>query len=183
MSAPGPGHPSKWSKGRIVAVFGCGGCLTWLVGCGVLASLTTKQAGKTTPPTPKPAAANKPASAPRPAATPRPRPKAKPTPKPKPQPPSTVFEQNGFAVDMAKVRVEREEFGGYVTGVVENRTGRDLSYAQIQFTFQNRAGEQVGTAVGNTNNLRAGARWRFKAVLFDAPEGSIRISDVVMSGF
>lgn len=171
------GPPSKWSTGRLLAVFGGGGCLIWLVGCPmVLSTLPGGMAGSGPSPAPR-----------IPEPTPAPRPEAKPTPKPrpkaKPKPPSTVFEQNGFAVDMAKVRVAREEFGGYVTGVVENRTGRDLSYAQIQFTFQNRAGEQVGTAMGNTNNLRAGARWRFKAVLMDAPDGAIRIGDVVMSGF
>ena len=84
---------------------------------------------------------------------------------------------------MAKVRFERDEIATYVHGVIENRGAGDLSYAQIQFTIANAAGEQVGTAVANTNNLRSGARWRFKAVMLDSPDGRVKISDVVMSGF
>lgn len=51
-----------------------------------------------------------------------------------------------------------------VTGRVKNNTRKNYTYAQITFIITNNAGEQVGSALANINNLEAGQAWRFRAV-------------------
>lgn len=59
----------------------------------------------------------------------------------------------------------RTSYGGYeVTGVVVNKMGRDLGYAQISIQAYDKSGAQVDTTMANTNNLEANGRWKFKAV-------------------
>lgn len=56
-----------------------------------------------------------------------------------------------------------DEYGGEITGLVENRRPRALSYVQISFNLFDRNGVQVGTAFDNTTNLDPGRKWRFRA--------------------
>lgn len=57
------------------------------------------------------------------------------------------------------------EFGYMtITGRVKNNSSKNYTYAQITFIVTNNAGEQVGSALGNINNLQAGATWKFSAV-------------------
>jgi hypothetical protein len=53
-----------------------------------------------------------------------------------------------------------------ITGIVENRTGRDLNYAQIIFNLYDSDDNQVGSVLANVNGLEAGGRWSFEAVCF-----------------
>lgn len=53
-----------------------------------------------------------------------------------------------------------------ITGRVKNHSSKNYSYAQITFIVANNAGEQVGSAMANINNLEAGQTWRFRAVSF-----------------
>jgi hypothetical protein len=57
------------------------------------------------------------------------------------------------------------EYGtGRIQGRVVNKTGHDLSYAEIDFNLYDKSGAQVDTAMTNTTNLEAGATWKFEAV-------------------
>jgi hypothetical protein len=49
-----------------------------------------------------------------------------------------------------------------IVGTAENVSGGPLDYVQIQANFYNRNDVKVGSAMGNTNNLAAGAKWRFE---------------------
>lgn len=51
-----------------------------------------------------------------------------------------------------------------ITGRVKNTSSKTYTYAQITFIVANSAGEQVGSAMANVNNLEAGATWKFRAV-------------------
>jgi len=51
-----------------------------------------------------------------------------------------------------------------ITGRVKNTSSKTYSYAQITFIVANNAGEQVGSAMANVNNVEAGATWKFRAV-------------------
>jgi hypothetical protein len=61
-------------------------------------------------------------------------------------------------------KVESQTYGGYkVVGTVVNKTGRDMSYAEIDFRALDSSGAQVDTLMTNTTNLPAGGKWRFEA--------------------
>lgn len=51
-----------------------------------------------------------------------------------------------------------------ITGKIRNNTGKRYSYAQATFSIYNKAGEQVGSALANVNNLEPGGTWAFRAV-------------------
>lgn len=57
-----------------------------------------------------------------------------------------------------------DEFGlNYIEGSIQNNTSNDYSYVQVNFILYDEAGNQVGTALDNINNLKANGTWKFKA--------------------
>lgn len=55
-------------------------------------------------------------------------------------------------------------FGYYIEGIVKNNTDKDKGYVQITFNLYDADGNQLGTALDNINNLKAGGTWKFKAM-------------------
>jgi flagellar basal body-associated protein FliL len=50
-----------------------------------------------------------------------------------------------------------------ITGILTNNTDKTLSYIQVEYVLYDADGNQVGTALANTNNLKAGGTWKYKA--------------------
>lgn len=61
------------------------------------------------------------------------------------------------------VTEEKDSFALYLTGVLVNNSDREASYVQIIFNLYDKDGNQIGTAIDNINNLKAGGTWKFKA--------------------
>lgn len=51
-----------------------------------------------------------------------------------------------------------------VNGTLVNNTDSDKSYVQVSYTLYDASGAQIGTALANTNNLKAGGTWKFSAL-------------------
>ncbi len=87
-------------------------------------------------------------------------------------------------VSNTSLSADYTELLGYsasITGVAKNNTGRDLSYVQIEFSVYDSAGNNLGTAVANINNLGVGDTWRFDATLLSFPNtrpSSYKLADV-----
>ena len=64
-----------------------------------------------------------------------------------------------------------------------NNTDKEQSYIQIEYVLYDADGNQVGTALANTNHLKAGGTWKFEAISTVSPDqvASWERSDV--SGF
>lgn len=73
---------------------------------------------------------------------------------------------NGLVLMRKTVSGTTNNFGGTITGVVENRRGRKLNYAQITFNLYDDSGAQVGSAMANINGLEPGGKWKFEATSF-----------------
>lgn len=75
------------------------------------------------------------------------------------------------------------EFAYKITGTLTNNTDQKKSYIQVEYTLYDADGNQVGTALANTNNLKAGGTWKFEATGTVSPDkvASWERSDV--SGF
>lgn len=58
----------------------------------------------------------------------------------------------------------------YIEGTVKNSNDKDYSYLQIEFVCYDKDGNNLGTALDNTNNLGANETWKFKAVLMSTSE-------------
>lgn len=73
------------------------------------------------------------------------------------------LDRNGLVLLRKSVSGRSEQFGGKITGIVENRRSRKLGYAQISFNLYDDSGAQVGSAVDNINGLEPGGKWKFEA--------------------
>ena len=54
-----------------------------------------------------------------------------------------------------------------LSGIVKNNTDSEMGYVEIQFTLYDENDVQIGTALDNTNNLKAGGSWKFEAISLD----------------
>lgn len=54
----------------------------------------------------------------------------------------------------------------YIEGTVKNGTDKEYSYVQIEFVCYDKDGNNIGTAIDNTNNLLGNETWKFKAMGF-----------------
>ena len=52
----------------------------------------------------------------------------------------------------------------YIEGTVKNSNDKEYSYVQIEFVCYDKDGNNIGTALDNTNNLGANETWKFKAI-------------------
>lgn len=51
----------------------------------------------------------------------------------------------------------------YITGTLTNNQDTDVSYVQVEYVLYDADGAQIGTALANTNNLKAGGSWKYEA--------------------
>ena len=65
-----------------------------------------------------------------------------------------------------------------VVGKIKNQGKNAVSYAQITFIVYDAAGNQIGTALDNINNLEAGATWAFDAVIFEDNVAKVKLGEI-----
>lgn len=58
-----------------------------------------------------------------------------------------------------------------------------MSYIQVEYNLYDADGAQVGTALANTNNLKAGGTWKFEAVGTASPDEVASYERVDVTGF
>ena len=78
------------------------------------------------------------------------------------QPNPTTF---GNMLEVTVTGLTQEDGLPFLTGIVANISGRNLTYAEIDFDLLDSAGIKVADAEAVTNGLSTGQLWRFKAVL------------------
>lgn len=75
-------------------------------------------------------------------------------------------------ISNVSMSVEYNEHLGYsavIKGTAKNTSGRNYSYASVEFSVYDASGNNLGTALANINNLGSGDTWRFEANLFSFP--------------
>lgn len=84
-----------------------------------------------------------------------------------------------------KYSIDGEELTGdayscKISGVYTNKADKDLSYVQVSYNLFDADGNQIGTALANTNNLADGGTWKFEAFGSAAVDqvASYKIGDV-----
>lgn len=68
--------------------------------------------------------------------------------------------------------VDYNSYLGYsakITGTAKNLSGKNYSYASIEYTIYDEEGNNLGTAIDNINHLANGDTWKFEANLFSYP--------------
>lgn len=75
--------------------------------------------------------------------------------------PGAIYD-NGTLEQVNRFSTRQNDIGTALVGEVENISGGELSYIQIEVQFLN-GDRQVATGLDNTNNLGAGQIWPFEA--------------------
>lgn len=55
------------------------------------------------------------------------------------------------------------EYAAVITGTLTNNTDEEKNYIQVEYVIYDAEGAQIGTALANTNNLKAGGTWKYEA--------------------
>lgn len=69
-----------------------------------------------------------------------------------------------FSYTIDKAYADEYGVGYYLEGIVTNKTDKDYSYVQIEFICYDKDGNNLGTAMDNTNNLLGNQTWKYKAM-------------------
>lgn len=86
---------------------------------------------------------------------------------PPPPPPEAQAQQDASAakIELSGVHPISSDDIRYITGYATNNSASPYSMVMVSFNLFDAQGDQVGTAEDATNNLAAGQRWRFKALI------------------
>ena len=74
-------------------------------------------------------------------------------------------------------------YATYITGTLTNNKDTDVSYVQIEYVLYDADGAQIGTALANTSNLKAGGVWKFEAVAMVEPANVASYERADITGF
>lgn len=72
--------------------------------------------------------------------------------------------KENFSYTVEKSYTDEYNFGYYIEGVVTNNKDKDYSYVEIEFICYDEEGNNLGTAIDNTNNLLGKETWKYKAM-------------------
>ena len=75
------------------------------------------------------------------------------------------------------------QFALYIKGTLTNNTDSEVSYIQVEYNLYDADGAQVGTALANTNNLKAGGTWKFEAIGTASPDEVASYELIDVTGF
>ncbi len=72
----------------------------------------------------------------------------------------------------------QNEYGSAeIIGTVKNNSGKEISYAQVEFNLYDKQGAQVGSAMDNIDNIEPYGTWKFKALVTD--DSNVRSAKLV----
>ena len=96
--------------------------------------------------------------------------------------------ENEYSEDLTLIgdyqtNVEYNEYLGWsveIIGTLKNTSGKDLSFASIEFSLYDESGNVIDTAYDNISSIKEGDTWRFKATNFGIDKKPIKfeISDI-----
>lgn len=90
---------------------------------------------------------------------------------------STEKEEKYIVSDLTE---SKDQYSEYIEGTLKNNSGKEASYVQVSFNLFDAEGNQIGTALANTNNLAKDGTWKFKALGTAQPDkvASYKLAEV-----
>ncbi len=86
---------------------------------------------------------------------------------------STETKEEKFTYDVTSQYADEYGFGYYIEGSVRNNRDKDYSYVSIEFVCYDAEGNNLGTAIDNTNSLLANQTWKYKAMFMGSNSENI----------
>ena len=93
----------------------------------------------------------------------------------------TAEEQEPYTI--AEEAEDRSDYYFKITGILTNNSDSDKDYIQVEYVLYDADGNQIGTALANTNNLKAGGTWKYEATSFKTPEEVASWERAEVTGF
>ena len=78
-------------------------------------------------------------------------------------------------------KMVEKDYSTYIVGTIKNNSGMEKGYIEVTFTLYDADGNNIGTALANTNNLKDGGTWKFEAIALENDVKSFELDEV--SGF
>ena len=78
-------------------------------------------------------------------------------------------------------KMVEKDYSTYIVGTIKNNSGMEKGYIEVTFTLYDANGNNIGTALANTNNLKDGGTWKFEAIALENDVKSFELDEV--SGF
>lgn len=75
-------------------------------------------------------------------------------------------------------KMVKKDYSTYIVGTIKNNSGSDKGYIQISFTLYDADGNNIGTALANTNNLKDGGTWKFEAIVLEDDVASFELNEI-----
>ena len=82
------------------------------------------------------------------------------------------FDDTSLNVDCSISR-QYLDYAYYVEGTCKNNSSKEYNYLQVEFICYDNAGNNLGNAIDNTNNVLSGDSWKFKAIFLGSNEENI----------
>ena len=77
-----------------------------------------------------------------------------------------------------KPKLVYEDYTNKIVGIIKNNSGSDKGYIQISFTLYDADGNNIGSTLANTNNLKNGGTWKFEAIVLEDGVKSFELDEV-----
>lgn len=75
-------------------------------------------------------------------------------------------------------KMVEKDYSTYIVGTIKNNSSSDKGYIQISFTLYDADGNNIGTALANTNNLKDGGTWKFEAIVLEDDVASFELDEI-----
>ena len=82
-------------------------------------------------------------------------------------------------LELIGYEISTDEFGSnMIVGTVKNNSGKQYSYAQIEFNLYDSDGNQIGSTFDNINNLEPNKVWKFSAVILEENFSEVKFKGI-----
>ena len=75
-------------------------------------------------------------------------------------------------------KMVKKDYGTYIVGTIKNNSGMEKGYMEVTFTLYDTNGNNIGTALDNTNNLKDGGTWKFEAMVLEDDVASFELNEI-----
>lgn len=82
-------------------------------------------------------------------------------------------------LELIGYEISTDEFGSdMIVGTVKNNSGKQYSYAQIEFNLYDSDGNQIGSTFDNINNLEPDKAWKFSAIILEENVSEVKFKGI-----
>ena len=75
-------------------------------------------------------------------------------------------------------KMVEKDYSIYIVGTIKNNSGMEKGYIEVTFTLYDADGNNIGTALANTNNLKDGGTWKFEAIVLEDDVASFELNEI-----